>query len=252
MAMEYMKNRIQTVQIDSNEVKIEMPYENICIRNNGENTVYASVSPNVVAYTDGVIAIRPNEYKVLRDCYKIPEGNAVCYVMCDDEGLVEVESANDVNFFSRTVVKGGGGGEPTDTYTKEQIDHKLAKKTQDVHLYSDGTYIGYFSEKDDDEPTVLTYEDVKALIENETNNVYLTNGYYSFHAKYIYRTFISGQEVGAIGFIGETQLNDNVYSYRVIINENNEVKDDEIMLAKASDITAITNSEIDTIVNNSN
>ena len=148
----------------------------------------------------------------------------------------------------KEVAEHGGGGEPTDTYTKEQIDNKLAKKTQDVHLYSDGTYIGYFSEKDDDEPTILTYEDVKALIENETNNVYLTNGYYSFHTKYIYRTFISGQEVGAIGFIGETQLNDNVYSYRVIINENNEVKDDEIMLAKASDMADKYGIETNTIL----
>lgn len=254
--MEYLKNRIQTIQVDNTEVKVEMPYENICIRNNGENTVYASVNPNITAYADGVLEIKPNEYKVLRDCYKVSKGEAVCYIKCADESYVEVESANDVNFFSRKTVKGGGGGEPVDTYTKEQIDYKLSKKTQDVHLYSDGTYIGFFSEKDDDEPTVLTYEDVKSIIENETNNVYLTNGYYSFHTKYIYKTFISGQEVGAIGFIGETQLNDNVYSYRVIINENNEVKDDEIKVAKYSDlnnkedngnkVTSLSSSSTDT------
>ena len=232
--MEYLKNRIQTIQVDNTEVKVEMPYENICIRNIGEDTVYASINPNVMPFEDGVLEIKSGEYKVLRDCYKIDEGESTCFVYSNNESQIEVESANDIYFFNRTATK--GGGEEPDTYTKEQIDYKLSKKTQDVHLYSDGTYIGFFAEKDDDEPTVLTYEDVKSIIENETNNVYLTNGYYSFHTKYIYKTFISGQEVGAIGFIGETQLNDNVYSYRVIINENNEVKDDEIKVAKYSDL----------------
>ncbi len=127
--MDYLKNRIQTITIEANEVKVEMPYENICIRNNGENTIYASVNPDVIPYTDGVMEIKSGNSKVLRDCYDVHEGEAVCYLYCEDIGIVEVESANDLAFVSQSSGGGGGGVTPTtDTYTKEQINAKLLTK----------------------------------------------------------------------------------------------------------------------------
>lgn len=95
-----------------------------------------------------------------------------------------------------------------------------------VHLKSDGNTIWLF---DDVDETPLTYLQIKAYIEDESNIVYLTNGNYSFYNKYKY---FPQEGLNAIGFVGETQIDEQVYSYRVVINSDDEVKADEIPVAK--------------------
>ena len=130
-----------------------------------------------------------------------------------------------------------GPAGPIATVTASAIESALGYiPSRDVHLYCDGSDIYYF----DDQKIPLTYEEVKTLVEDENNNVYITDGYYSLHGKYKYDASITGIGESAIGFIGETQLEGEVYSWRIIVNENNEVKEDEIWLAKKSDVYALT------------
>lgn len=95
---------------------------------------------------------------------------------------------------------------------------------RDVHLYCDGGDIYMFNDK----TTPLTFTEIKALIADERNSVHISNDYYSIYNKYHFVPSITSQEKEAIGFIGETQLNGVSYSWRIIINEDNVVKGDEI------------------------
>lgn len=112
------------------------------------------------------------------------------------------------------------------------IDHKTygGASLNHIHLYCDGAGICYFDQKDSPDMEYLTFDEIKGIIENDTNIVFITNGYYSFYSKYYYHTAISQQDTDAIGFIGETQLNGHAYSWRIAINEHDEVTEDEIRL----------------------
>jgi len=115
--------------------------------------------------------------------------------------------------------------EPTANDISEILGYIPVKN---VHLKTDENTIWLFN---DETQTPLTYAQIKALIEDEKNSIYLTNGHYSFYGKYYYDPTISGQEIDAIGFVGSTQIDGKVYSYRVVINANNDIIGTEIQLA---------------------
>lgn len=120
-----------------------------------------------------------------------------------------------------------------------QILTSINNKAVNVHLWSDGAGIMYFDKKDTGE--YLTFNDVKSIIENDTNSVFLTNGYYSMYSKYVYREDITGDEKRAIGFIGITKLHDRAYLWRVLIDEENNLTEEEMELASAEQVTLLTN-----------
>lgn len=254
--MEYLKNRIQTIQVGNNETKVEMPYENICIRNIGENTVYASINSNVIPFADGVLEIKSGEYKVLRDCYKINEGEATCFVYSDNESQIEVESANDVNFFNRAVAKGGGGDTPTDTYTKDQIDSKLLTKVnkQDGYGLSQNDFTNELKNSYDSklETVELIYNGSKIYLNDEiklfedirelcTNHIYFV--YLTYNSTLYIPVFVNSSEIyfdSVVMRSGETTIK------RIAITYQETVTTNEMVLEQSSrKVTSIDNTSTD-------
>lgn len=252
--MEYLKNRIQTIQVGNNETKVEMPYENICIRNIGENTVYASINPDVIPFEDGVLEIKSGEYKVLRDCYKINEGEATCFVYSDNKSQIEVESANDVNFFNRAVAKGGGGDTPTDTYTKDQIDSKLLTKVnkqegyglsqndltnelknsydsklETVELIYNGSKI-YLNDE------IKLFEDIKELCINHIYFVYLT-----YNSTLYIPVFVNSSEIyfdSVVMRSGETTIKRIAITYQETVTTNEMILEQSSRKVTSIDATS--------------
>lgn len=135
------------------------------------------------------------------------------------------------------VLPTGGGG----SVTKSAIVQALGyTPVNNVHLWSDGNAFFYFDDKDDQE-NPLTYAQVKAIIEDDINSVFLTNGNYSFYGKYKLVPGIAGEN--GIGFVGETQLDRDdgrrVYSYMMVMHEDSSVTIHEVRLAKNSEMKVV-------------
>ena len=114
-------------------------------------------------------------------------------------------------------------------YTKTQVDSLVNDKANLIQLYSDGNEIY----EDETEEKVLTYAEIKALISDDTNLVTLWNGNYVLRPEYTYSK--SGEE--AIWFNGVTTLAGKPYIYRIIINSNNVVSNDEYELSLNADLS---------------
>lgn len=126
----------------------------------------------------------------------------------------------------------------------EQIKNDIVSKATNVHLWTDGIGIIRYEDKDDTSKPYLTFAEIEALILDDTNSVFITNGFYSMYSKYQYVPSITEQDKRAIGFIGLTEINNEPYTWRIVINEDNELKEDEIHLAKKSDVADETAARI--------
>lgn len=144
--------------------------------------------------------------------YKLTAGQDYTFVF-DTE--IYLQSTVNCDIDIEDAVSGGGGG--------------ASGGMKAVHLIYDGTIYN----AEDAEQTPLTYLELKSLIEDMSKYVFLTNGNYEFTDKYKY-TKMSGEDVDAIGFFGETYLEGIPYLYRIAINENNDVIDDEIPLERGT------------------
>lgn len=102
------KLRIKTVSVVvGTETLVEMPHSHAYIRNIGEEKVYASTSPNITPYDDGVIEIKPNRSKVLANIFNVKKGVGEIYLLSVGDTVCEIESTNVLNF-SETVEGGDG------------------------------------------------------------------------------------------------------------------------------------------------
>ena len=73
---------IRTVDLSGTELAVtDISGVNICIKNNGSATLYASVNPGVAADTPGVLPVEPGTSVILPDCkgavYLLGRGKAV-------------------------------------------------------------------------------------------------------------------------------------------------------------------------------
>lgn len=102
------KLRIKTVNVVAGtETLVEMPHSHAYVRNIGEEKVYASTSPDIIPYDDGVIEIKPNRTKVLANIFDVKKGVGEIYLLSVGDTVCEIESTNVLNF-SETVEGGDG------------------------------------------------------------------------------------------------------------------------------------------------
>ena len=128
-----------------------------CIENRGSGVIYASKASGIIADSDGVTAIDSGNSKVLRNIaqYKKDDDNSYdyygkIYLLSDSDGKAEIQTANDLNFFSRkNSAKGGGTYDDTaikadisalqtgkadksDVYTKSETDSAITSKVAEI------------------------------------------------------------------------------------------------------------------------
>lgn len=197
------------------------------------------ISTNLAYYVDGHAAVEgdtpapptPSQYEQLMGALAGKEDNA------NKVQLVTEPNADDypsTAAMAQYVATHGGGGD----VTKDAIVQALGyTPVNNIHLWSDGSAVFFFDDRDTQE-NPLTYLQVKEIVENDENSVFLSNGYYSFYSKYLYTPGIAGEN--AIGFVGETQLDredgKRVYSFIIAIHDDDSVTVSEVRLAKYSDL----------------
>lgn len=128
-----------------------------CIENRGSGVIYASKTSGIIADSDGVTAIDSGNSKVLRNIaqYKKDDNSSYdyygkIYLLSDSDGKAEIQTANDLNFFShKNTAKGGGTYDDTaiktditnlqtgkadksDVYTKTETNNALNTKVDKV------------------------------------------------------------------------------------------------------------------------
>ena len=109
---------IKTIALKANtETEVELTGGcHVSIENRGTGIIYASKAAGVTAGADGVIAIDSGNAKVLRNVaqYKNDDDNksydyyGKIYLLSDSDTKAEIQTANDLNFFSRKNSTGGG------------------------------------------------------------------------------------------------------------------------------------------------
>lgn len=137
---------IKTVNLTAG---IEMAVElmggyHCCIENRGSGVIYASKTSSIIADSDGVTAIDSGNSKVLRNIaqYKKDDNSSYdyygkIYLLSDSDGKVEIQTANDLNFFSRkNSAKGGGTGTYDDTAIKSDITDLQTGKADKSDVYT--------------------------------------------------------------------------------------------------------------------
>jgi len=102
-----------------------------CIENRGEDVLYASKSADIIPDADGVIAIDAGSAKILRNVARYEKNNDTydycgkIYLLSDAGGKAEVQTADDLNFFSGR--NSGGGEKYDDTDVKADISSLQTK-----------------------------------------------------------------------------------------------------------------------------
>lgn len=123
-----------------------------------------------------------------------------------------------------------------DAQIKENTDN-IETKTVEKHLYSDGTYIGWYSEKDQTDHEVLTYTALQSIFDDVHNNTYITIGNDTIYNKYSNTT--------GIGFTGVILYTDGyTYLCMVMIDETNTVSVERIPLSGVGRVDDYLGAEI--------
>ena len=126
---------IKTVNLKANEIQaVEMPNIHCHVRNGGTATVFASRYSDVTPYTDGVLEIKSGDSKVVRNIFDYQTRQGFVYLFSESDTSVELESANDVNFFSRKIISGGESTGSVDTYNRSEINAMLSEKADNSDL----------------------------------------------------------------------------------------------------------------------
>lgn len=126
---------IKTVNLKANEIQaVEMPDLHCHVRNGGTATVFASRYSDVAPYTDGVLEIKSGDSKVVRNIFDYQTRQGFVYLFSESDTSVELESANDVNFFSRKIISGGESTGSVDTYNRSEINAMLSEKADNSDL----------------------------------------------------------------------------------------------------------------------
>lgn len=99
-----------------------------------------------------------------------------------------------------------------------------------IVLYSDGSLIA----ADPELENILTFNQIKSMVSDHNNIVVVHNDNYELRFQYKFER----EGVEGIWFSSETQLHDEGYLYRIMINSDNEVTNDEMWLAKHYDVVA--------------
>ncbi|MGN0606286.1 MAG: hypothetical protein ACI4JM_07170 [Oscillospiraceae bacterium] len=108
----------------------------VSVENRGTGIIYASKSANVVAGADGVTAIDSGNAKVLRNVAQYRNNDnsydyyGKIYLLSDSDTKAEIQTANDLNFFSRK--NSAKGGETIDAYTKAETDIRITEKVAEI------------------------------------------------------------------------------------------------------------------------
>ena len=130
---------IKTVNLTAG---IEMAVElmggyHCCIENRGSGVIYASKASGIIADSDGVTAIDSGNSKVLRNIaqYKKDDNSSYdyygkIYLLSDSDGKAEIQTANDLNFFSRK--NSAKVCETIDAYTKAETDIRITEKVAEI------------------------------------------------------------------------------------------------------------------------
>ncbi len=131
---------IKTITLTANQEKeVELTGGcHVSIENRGTGIIYASKSANVVAGADGVTAIDSGSTKILRNVaqYRKNDDNksydyyGKIYLLSDSDTKAEIQTANDLNFFSRK--NSAKGGETIDAYTKAETDIRITEKVAEI------------------------------------------------------------------------------------------------------------------------
>ena len=100
---------IKTISLTANiETEVELTGGcHVSVENRGTGIIYASKSANVVAGADGVTAIDSGNAKILRNVAQYRKNDnsydyyGKIYLLSASDTKAEIQTANDLNFFSR-------------------------------------------------------------------------------------------------------------------------------------------------------
>ena len=114
---------IKTISLTANiETEVELTGGcHVSVENRGTGIIYASKSSGITADSDGVTAIDSGNAKVLRNVAQYRNNDnsydyyGKIYLLSDSDTKAEIQTANDLNFFSR---KNSAKGGDIDAYTK--------------------------------------------------------------------------------------------------------------------------------------
>lgn len=107
----------------------------VSIENRGSGVIYASKSSGITADSDGVTAIDSGSTKILRNVAQYRKNDnsydyyGKIYLLSASDAKAEIQTANDLNFFSR---KNSKGGETIDAYTKSETDIRITEKVAEI------------------------------------------------------------------------------------------------------------------------
>lgn len=131
---------IKTINLSAGtETEVELTGGcHVSIENRGNGVIYASKSSGITADSDGVTAIDSGNAKVLRNVaqYRKNDDNksydyyGKIYLLSDSDTKAEIQTANDLNFFSRK--NSAKGGETIDAYTKAETDIRITEKVAEI------------------------------------------------------------------------------------------------------------------------
>ena len=131
---------IKTISLTANiETEVELTGGcHVSVENRGTGIIYASESSGITADSDGVTAIDGGNAKVLRNVaqYRKNDDNksydyyGKIYLLSDSDTKAEIQTANDLNFFSRK--NSAKGGETIDAYTKAETDIRITEKVAEI------------------------------------------------------------------------------------------------------------------------
>lgn len=129
---------IKTISLTANEEKeVELTGGcHVSIENRGDGVIYASKSSGITADSDGVTAIDSGNAKVLRNVAQYRNNDnsydyyGKIYLLSASDTKAEIQTANDLNFFSRK--NSAKGGETIDAYTKAETDIRITEKVAEI------------------------------------------------------------------------------------------------------------------------
>ena len=225
---------IKTVTLTANEVMaVELTGGcHVSVENRGTGIIYASKSANVVAGADGVTAIDSGNAKILRNVaqYRNNDDNksydyyGKIYLLSDSDTKAEIQTANDLNFFSRKNSAKGG-----ETYDDTEIKNEIA----DLQNSKVDKVIGkglstndYTTEEKEKLAALENYDDtmIKSDIANKVDNdIFVAENL--IHYPYNNDTATSGgitftdNEDGSITLTGSVTKANTNYNYKLNPNE---------------------------------
>lgn len=129
---------IKTITLTANQEKeVELTGGcHVSIENRGTGIIYASKSSGITADSDGVTAIDSGSTKILRNVAQYRNNDnsydyyGKIYLLSASDTKAEIQTANDLNFFSRK--NSAKGGETIDAYTKAETDIRITEKVAEI------------------------------------------------------------------------------------------------------------------------